>query len=468
MFLKISNGRLRKALSLPFNFRRNRSKGVGWFLLQSTGEPTMNHAVVLRNTTPLPSFGAELLAGAPALSLITASRTGEPLFRTSYAADPCARVFDGELFVYVSHDPTVPHETRAVASGNGATPFVTNMSIADLHVFSASSASAPLRFRGVALKASDVPWASQRIVWAPDAIRRPSDRRFLIYFPALDRSGLWRIGVAEAARAQGPFVARSQPIRGSSSIDPHVHVDPFTGTATLIYGGLWGGQLDRTSNITQPERNGPSFSLRARGPLLAQLTSDYTEFASPPREIRILDESGRPLAANDTGRRFFEAAWLATRRTAQDVRHYLVYSTGDTHRLVYATSRAVQGPYTFQAELLPPVSGWSTHGSLVEFDGGWWLVYHDATLSGGDTPRRNLKAVSVTFDCSSLTVQRPFMASTLTSTAEQSQTAAPPSPTPSRSPRSHETAKPNERRRPAKSRQEAGGALLVEPIDGRT
>ena len=98
------------------------------------------------------------------------------------------------------------------------------MSIEDLHVFSAASSTAPLRHRGVALRAADVPWASKRVVWAPDAVRRPSDGVYLLYFPALDKANRWRIGVAVAAHPAGPFVARPRPIRGSYSIDPHVQL----------------------------------------------------------------------------------------------------------------------------------------------------------------------------------------------------------------------------------------------------
>ena len=96
----------------------------------------------LNDTTAQPFFGAGVRMGAPSLSLAVAAASGEPLTRAAYAADPCARVFDGTLWVYVSHDADEPHETRT-PSGTLAT----DMSIADLHVYSTAGQRSPLRPR---------------------------------------------------------------------------------------------------------------------------------------------------------------------------------------------------------------------------------------------------------------------------------------------------------------------------------
>jgi hypothetical protein len=37
--------------------------------------------------------------------------------------------------------------------------------------------------------------------------------------------------------------------------------------------------------------------------------------------------------------------------------------------------------------ILTPVIGWTTHHSIVEFQGKWYLFYHDASLSGMDNLR---------------------------------------------------------------------------------
>jgi hypothetical protein len=71
--------------------------------------------------------------------------------------------------------------------------------------------------------------------------------------------------------------------------------------------------------------------------------------------------------------------------------YYLSYSTGDTHLLVYATGDNPYGPFTYRGVILTPVLGWTTHHSIVEFKGKWWLFYHDSSLSGGKTHLRSVK-----------------------------------------------------------------------------
>ncbi len=77
-------------------------------------------------------------------------------------------------------------------------------------------------------------------------------------------------------------------------------------------------------------------------------------------------------------------------------RYYLSYSTGDTHLIVYATGDGPYGPFTYRGVVLTPVLGWTTHHSIVEFDGRWWLFYHDSSLSGGKTHLRSVKVAELT------------------------------------------------------------------------
>ena len=55
-------------------------------------------------------------------------------------------------------------------------------------------------------------------------------------------------------------------------------------------------------------------------------------------------------------------------------------------------------PFTYRGVLLEPVVGWTTHHSIVEFDGRWWLYYHDALLSGGVTHLRTVKVAELHHD----------------------------------------------------------------------
>jgi hypothetical protein len=41
------------------------------------------------------------------------------------------------------------------------------------------------------------------------------------------------------------------------------------------------------------------------------------------------------------------------------------------------------------------VLGWTNHHSIVEFKGKWYLFYHDAQTSGGQTHLRNIKVTEL-------------------------------------------------------------------------
>jgi hypothetical protein len=297
-----------------------------------------------------------------------------------YAADPRAHVFDGRLYVYPSHDV----DAGLPEDDDGA-----HFAMTDYHVLSMDHVGGPVTDHGVALHLRDVPWASRQL-WSEDAAWR--DGRAYLYFPAKDRDGIFRIGVATSASPAGPFVAEPAPIEGSFSIDPCAFRDD-DGTHYLLFGGLWGGQLQRwragrydAGAPRDPAGDGP-----AMGPRMARLRDDMLGFAEPVREVQILDGGGRPLRQQDRERRFFEAVWLHKHRG----RYYLSYSTGDTHLIVYATGDSPYGPFTWQGVVLTPVIGWTTHHSIVEVEGRWYLFFHDASLSGGKTHLRCTKVTEL-------------------------------------------------------------------------
>jgi hypothetical protein len=117
-------------------------------------------------------------------------------------------------------------------------------------------------------------------------------------------------------------------------------------------------------------------------------------FAEEPREVVIQDEHGEPLKAGDHGRRFFEASWMHKYRG----KYYFSYSTGNTHLLCYATGDHPYGPFTYQGVILTPVVGWTSHHSIVEYQGKWYLFHHDSVPSGGRTWLRSLKVIEMEYD----------------------------------------------------------------------
>ena len=56
------------------------------------------------------------------------------------------------------------------------------------------------------------------------------------------------------------------------------------------------------------------------------------------------------------------------------------------------------GPFTYQGKILTPVIGWTTHHSIVEFEGRWFLYYHDSSLSKGITHLRSVKMTELHYD----------------------------------------------------------------------
>lgn len=299
----------------------------------------------------------------------------KPLVTDQYSADPSAHVFDGKLYIYPSHDI----DAGVKENDNGD-----HFDMRDYHVYSMDAPGARVIDHGVVLDRKDIPWVSKQL-WAPDAAF--SNGTYYLYFPAKDKEGVFRIGVAKSKSPSGPFTAEAKPIKGSYSIDPCVFRDD-DGKHYMYFGGIWGGQLQRWSSGKYNE-NGkePADDQPALKPRMAMLSASMTEFSEPVKELSIVDENGKELLRGDNNRRFFEAAWMHKFQG----RYYLSYSTGDTHFICYAIGDSPYGPFTYKGVVLKPVLGWTNHHSIVEFKGNWYLFYHDSELSAGKTHLRNIK-----------------------------------------------------------------------------
>ncbi|WP_429598121.1 glycoside hydrolase family 43 protein [Sphingomonas zeicaulis] len=308
----------------------------------------------------------------------------QPLVSEIYTADPSAHVWNGKIYIYPSHDIDGP----AAEDDLGG-----HFEMRDYRILSMDKVGGKVTIHPVALDVAQVPWAEKQM-WAPDAAYR--NGTYYLYFPAKDRQGAFRIGVATSKSPVGPFKANPQPIKGSFSIDPSVFTDD-DGKSYMYFGGIWGGQLQRNTTGTY-EPNGSKTDLEAPDkpaltPKVARLDGTMMEFAEKPRDVLIVDEAGKPLLGGDADRRFFEAAWMHKYKG----KYYLSYSTGDTHYLVYAIGDSPYGPFTYKGRILEPVQGWTTHHSIVEKDGRWWLFYADSQLSG-QTRLRNVKVTELFYN----------------------------------------------------------------------
>jgi beta-xylosidase len=310
------------------------------------------------------------------------AKRNEPLVTHIYTADPSAHVFEGKLYIYPSHD--LDHEKESNDNGD-------QYDMEDYHVLSMDDADAPCVDHGEALHVRDVPWAKQQL-WAPDAAFK--NDTYYLFFPARDAEDVFRIGVATSQTPSGPFKPEPDYIPGSFSIDPAVLVDD-DGQAYMYFGGLWGGQLEKwQTGEFLPNAEGPAPGEPALGPRVARLTEEMLTFTDAPKEISILDEDGQPILAGDEERRYFEGPWVHKHNDL----YYLSYSTGSTHRIVYATSTDPEGPFQYRGTILTPVIGWTTHHSIVRFKERWYLFYHDSSLSGGADNKRCVKFTELEYN----------------------------------------------------------------------
>jgi len=286
------------------------------------------------------------------------------LFPEDYMADPAVHVFNDRLYIYPSHD-----RKTGITSNNTGEAF----DMVDYYALSIDDVeNGEVTSHGVILDLKDIPWATRQL-WDNDAAHK--DGKYYLYFPARDKSDVFRIGVAIADRPEGPFIPEPEPIPGSYSIDPCIFEE--NGEYYMYFGGF--GKFPK--GITNEPR-------------VAKLSEDMLHFAEEPRVVIIQDKKGKQLTGSNIDRRFFEASWMHKYNGV----YYFSYSTGDTHRLCYATGDNPYGPFTYQGVILTPVEGWTTHHSIVEFKDKWYLFYHDSRPSGGITWLRSVKVRELNYN----------------------------------------------------------------------
>ena len=292
-----------------------------------------------------------LLAGcAAALLPATAAFATNPLITDQFTADPTARVFDGQIYVYPSHDIPEP-------PGYAGRPkwFV----MEDYHVFSSRDLT-DWKDHGVLLRQNDVEWvdSSKYAMWAPDCVFK--DGKYYFYFPAIAKSGGFRIGVAVGDTPHGPFKPLPAPIEGVKGIDPGVLIDK-DGSAYLFY------SMDKI--------------------FVAKLKPNMIEIEGEPTVIDNLPKKGL-----QEGPFAFERNGL----------YYLTYPhvANKIERLEYATSTSPLGPYEWRGVILDEsASGcWTVHHSIVEYQGEWYLFYHDRDLSPSFDKHRSIRADALSFN----------------------------------------------------------------------
>ncbi|WP_437613156.1 glycoside hydrolase family 43 protein [Sorangium sp. So ce834] len=285
-----------------------------------------------------------------------------PIVSHIFTADPSAHVFEGRVYIYASHDPDDQ----------------SGYSMVDYHVFS-SDDLVNWQDHGVALAAKDT-WA--RYLYAPDCCYSEANGKYYLYFPD-SGSG---IGVAVSDKPGGPFkealgkplISRSTPGVGDVDwlFDPTCFIDD-DGQAYLYFGG------------------GPTG------------TGDNARVMRLGRDmISLADASATTIRAPA----FFEASFMHKR----DGKYYFSYSTDFTGHAAYIDYMMSDNPmtgFTYAGTILPSPAdnnGDNNHHSIVEYQGNWYIFFHNRVLAkrdGFSNYQRSITVDNLTYDAQGKIVQ---------------------------------------------------------------
>ena len=275
-----------------------------------------------------------------------------PIIRDQFTADPAARVFEGKVYVYPSHDiPCGP--------GQGLIGFC----MADYHVFSSANLT-DWTDHGVIVSQNKVKWvdSTSYSMWAPDCIYRKG--KYYFYFPARANDTRYgrgfSIGVAMSDRPYGPFTPQPEPIRNVHGIDPNPFIDK-DGQAYLYWA--------------------------ARNIYVAKLKENMLELASEPQMIQGLPDKGLK-----EGPYAFERNGI----------YYLTYPhvQNTTERIEYAIADNPMGPFKFTGVIMDEshTGCWTNQHSITEFKNQWYLFYHHNDLSPHFDKNRSTRIDSLFFN----------------------------------------------------------------------
>jgi hypothetical protein len=277
-----------------------------------------------------------------------------PIITNQFTADPSARIFEGRVYVYPSHD-IFSNETRGRSGW---------FCMEDYHVFSSANL-VDWTDHGVIISQYNVPWvdSTSYSMWAPDCIYR--NDKYYFYFPAatIDTTSRWgrsfRIGVATSDTPYGPFAPESNFIENVRGIDPNPFIDK-DGQAYLYWS--------------------------ARNIYVAKLKENMLELDSDPLIIDNLPEKGLK-----EGPFVFERNGI----------YYLTYPhvEDSTERLEYAISDNPLGPFEVTGVIMDQrLDCWTNHHSIIQYNDQWYLFYHYNDLSPHFDKNRSVRIDSLFFN----------------------------------------------------------------------
>jgi hypothetical protein len=267
------------------------------------------------------------------------SHGGNPLISTVLSADPSGHVWPGDdrMWIYASHDQpgTNTHDTMT-----------------SYHVFSSFDLINWTDY-GVVLHLKDVQWAASHM-WAIDAVRWKGT--FYLVFCAQEKgTGIFRTGLATSQLPQGPFTDIGFITGVDWGQDPALFVDD-DGQPYLFWG--------------------------CGGNCFGAKLADDLKSVVPGTTVRLTDQLTN----------VYEGPWVHKYRG----KYYLSYpglpGGNWPEHMYYATAEKPLGSYTFKGEYIAAFDGQAgtNHGSILEYKGRWYALYHSAWVSGGLGQSRNL------------------------------------------------------------------------------
>jgi hypothetical protein len=261
-----------------------------------------------------------------------------PIIRDQFTADPTAKIFNGKVFLYPSHD-------ILAKEGKGRPGW---FCMEDYHVFSSENLTG-WTDHGVIVSQDKVQWVdtASYSMWAPDCIYR--NGKYFFYFPANSKDTIihgrktFSIGIAISDKPEGPFIPQAKPIAGFSGIDPNVFID----------------------------KDGQAYLYWAMGKIfVARLKDNMLELASEPQVVTTLPDKG-----------LIEGPFLFERKGI----YYMTYPhvQNKIERLEYATGDNPLGPFKFAGVIMDesPMNCWTNHQSLIQYKDQWYLFYHQNAFS---------------------------------------------------------------------------------------
>ena len=289
----------------------------------------------------------KLIALAVGASFLAANAQN-PIIRDQFTADPTARVFNGKVYLYPSHDIHSPVDRLKEW-----------FCMEDYHVFSSENLT-DWTDHGMILTQNRVPWVEpdSYTMWAPDCVEK--DGRYYFYFPAGPKGVRgFGVGVAFAENPEGPFMPMFKPIEGIMGIDPCVLNDD-DGKSYIYWSGM--------------------------GMKGAPLKDNMMELTDKPTAIEGIPKgfTEGPFVFKRAGKYYFTFPWV------KDKTETLAYCMGDSPL----------GPFEFKGIIMDesPTGCWTNHHSIVEYNGQWYLFYHHDDYSPKLDKRRSVRVDSLAFN----------------------------------------------------------------------